>query len=128
MVNEYKVRAMTQAALYESSQQYRRDFFVKRYFKADYIALNRFITKAWMTVFYAIALLAYMFQQVYVESVDLLHYDYQGFVVKNVLLYLAISIGISLITWGVYGSRYAKAEKRMAGYFKKLDQIDRYAS
>ena len=81
-----------------------------------------------MTLFYAIALLAYIFQQVYVENVDLLHYDYQGFVIKNVVLYLAISIGISLVTSAVYGSRYAKAEKRMDQYFKKLDQIDRYPS
>lgn len=128
LVNEYKIRAMTQAAFYEGSHQYRRDFFVKRYYKADYIAFNRFITKAWMTLFYALALLAYIFQQVYVENVDLLHYDYQGFVIKNVVLYLAISIGISLVTSAVYGSRYAKAEKRMDQYFKKLDQIDRYPS
>lgn len=119
---------MTHAAFYEDSYQYRRDFFIKRYYKADYIALNRFITKVWMTLFYAAALFAYIFQLVYVESVDLLHFDYQGFVIKAVVLYLALSIIISVLTSAVYGSRYAKAEKRMKGYFDKLDQIDRFQS
>ena len=119
---------MTHAAFYEDSYQYRRDFFIKRYYKADYIELNRFITKVWMTLFYAAALFAYIFQLVYVESVDLLHFDYQGFVIKAVVLYLALSIIISVLTSAVYGSRYAKAEKRMKGYFDKLDQIDRFQS
>lgn len=128
LVNEQKIRIMTHAAFYEDSYQYRRDFFIKRYYKADYIALNRFITKVWMTLFYAAALFAYIFQLVYVESVDLLHFDYQGFVIKAVVLYLALSIIISVLTSAVYGSRYAKAEKRMKGYFDKLDQIDRFQS
>lgn len=117
---------MTHAAMYESSMQFRRDFFVKRYFKADYIALNRFVTKIWLTLFYCIFLAAYAFILVYVEGVDLLHFNYQGFVVKAVLLYLGLSLISSLLTSAVYGTRYAKAEKRMNSYFKKLDQIDSF--
>ena len=119
---------MTHAALYEDSQQFRRDSFIRRYYKADYIALNRFITKVWMTLFYAAGLVAYIFQLVYVESVDLLHFDYQGFVIKAVAIYLLISVLISLLSSAVYGTRYAKAEKRMKTYFGRLDQIDRFQS
>ena len=126
LINERKIRLMTQAAFYEDSYQYRRDLFIKRYYKADYIALNRFITKVWMTVFYAGALLAYIFQLVYVEAVDLLHFDYQGFVIKAVVLYLLISCVISVLSSAVYGSRYAKAEHRVKSYFEKLDKIDRF--
>ena len=82
---------MTHAALYEDSQQFRRDGFIRRYYKADYIALNRFITKVWMTLFYAAGLVAYIFQLVYVESVDLLHVDYQGFVINAAASSLLIS-------------------------------------
>lgn len=128
MVNEQKIRIMTHAALYEDSQQFRRDGFIRRYYKADYIALNRFITKVWMTLFYVAGLVAYIFQLVYVESVDLLHFDYQGFVIKAVAIYLLISVLISLLSSAVYGTRYAKAEKRMKTYFGRLDQIDRFQS
>lgn len=126
MVNEYKISVMTKAAMYESSLQYRRDSFTKRYYKADYIALNRFITKVWVTFFFCLGLVAYAFLLVYVEKVDLLHFDYQGFAIKAAVIYLLISLAISLITSAVYGNRYTKAEKRMKAFFDKLDTIDRY--
>lgn len=117
---------MTHAAMYESSAQYRRDFFIKRYFKDDYIALNRFLTKAWMTLFFCIFLAAYAFILVYVEGVDLLHFDYQQFMIRAILVYLGLNILVSLLSSAVYGSRYAKAEKRMKEYFSRLDQIDAF--
>ncbi|MBQ6239870.1 MAG: hypothetical protein IJK56_05835 [Firmicutes bacterium] len=126
MLNERKVRVMTQAALYESSYQYRKDYFIRRYYLPDYIAINRFVTKIWLTIFYIIAVGAYVFQLVYVQSVDLLHFDYQGFAVKVVLIYLIASILVSILTSAYYGSRYAKAERRVHKYFRYLDEIDTY--
>ena len=119
---------MTEAALYENSFQFRKDSFIRRYFKPDYIALNRFITKAWMTVFFAGGLIAYIFQLVYVEAVDLLHFDYQGFMIKAVVIYLVLCFIISLLSSAYYGNKYGQAERRVEQYFRQLDEIDAYQS
>lgn len=126
MPNEYKIRVMSQAAMYEDSLRFRRDRMVERYDEKDYIAINRFITKAWMTVFYLLAVVGYAFLLVYVQQVDLLHYDYQGFLIGAVLIYLVLSVAISALSSFVYGCRYRKAKKRMQAYFAKLDLIDRF--
>ncbi len=124
MLSEKKIRLMSRAALYESSIQYRRDSFIRRYFKPDYIALNRFITKVWLTVFFAGGLVAHIFRLVYVDNVDLLHFEYEQFMIKAVIIYLILNILVSILCSAYYGNKYGKAERRMEAYYKYLDQID----
>ena len=114
---------MTQAEIYEK-RYYRRDAFFQRYYKNDYIGMERLKSKIWLTIFYGISLVAYMFDQVYNQAVDLLHYDYQGFVIKAVLIYLALGIIISIITSSVYGPRYDKANRRLDAYYRQIDKIN----
>ena len=123
MISKKKIRMMTQAAIYEK-RYYRRDAFVQRYYKSDYIGMERLKSKIWLTIFYGISLVAYMFDQVYNQAVDLLHYDYQGFVIKAVLIYLALGVVISIITSSVYGPRYDKANRRIDAYYRQIDKIN----
>ena len=124
MLSEKKIRLMSRAALYESSIQYRRDSFIRRYFKPDYIALNGFITKVWLTIFFAGGLIAHVFRLVYVDNVDLLHFEYEQFMIKAVIIYLILNILLSVLSSAYYGNKYGKAERRMEAYYKYLDQID----
>lgn len=123
MLSKEKIRMMTQAAVYEK-QYYRHDRFAERYYKNDYIGLERLRTKIWMTFFYALTLGTYLFYQVYVEQVDLLHYDYKGIVIKAVIIYLIISLVISILTSLVYGPRYDRASRRLNAYYSQLEKIN----
>ena len=123
MLSKEKIRMMTQAAVYEK-RYYRRDLFAGRFFKNDYIGLERLKTKIWLTIFYGIFLAGYLFNLVYIEQVDLLHFNYQGFVIRVVVIYLLLGFAVSLLTSAVYGPRYDKASKRLDAYYRQLDKID----
>ena len=55
MLSREKIRMMAQAAVYEK-QYYRKDMFAGRYYKNDYIGLERLKTKIWMTIFFALCI------------------------------------------------------------------------
>ena len=114
---------MAKAAAYEKLY-YRKDLFAKRYYKNDYIGLERLKTKVWMTIFYGVFLVGYLFNLVYVEQIDLLHFNYHGFVLRAWVIYLLLGLVISMITSAVYGPRYEKASRRLEDYYRMLDKID----
>ena len=64
MINKEKIRLMTQAAAYESSSL-RRDSFAKRYYKKDYVGLEKLKSKIWFTVFYAVYLVYFAVDEFY---------------------------------------------------------------
>lgn len=123
MLSKEKIRIMAQAAAYEK-RYFRRDLFASRYYKNDYIGMERLKTKIWMTIFFGVYLAGYLFNLVYIEQIDLLHFDYRGFVFRAVVIYLLLGFVISLITSWVYGQRYDKASKRLDAYYRQLDKID----
>lgn len=123
MLSKEKIRMMAKAASYEK-MQYRKDLFASRYYKNDYIGLERLKTKVWLTIFYGVFIAGYLFNLVYVEQADLLHFDYQGFVFRALVIYLLLSFVISMITSAVYGPRYEKASKRLEAYYQHLEKID----
>ena len=123
MLSKDKIRMMTQAAIYES-RYYHADKIASRYYKTDYIGIERVKTKIWMTIFYAIALCWSAFDQVYVQQIDLLHYPYRAFLVKAVVIYLILNAVVSVITSAVYGPKYDKAAKRLEAYYRQLEKIN----
>ncbi|MBR2262985.1 MAG: hypothetical protein IJ917_01350 [Firmicutes bacterium] len=123
MLSREKIRMMAQAAVYEKSY-YRKDMFVERYFKNDYIGLERLKTKIWMTVFFAMYVAAYIFDLVYIEQIDLLHFNYKQFAVKAIIVYLVLSVIISVLTSAVYGPKYERANRRMKAYYDQLEKIN----
>ncbi len=123
MLSREKIRMMAQAAVYEKSY-YRKDMFVERYFKNDYIGLERLKTKIWMTVFFAMYVAAHIFDLVYIEQIDLLHFNYKQFAVKAIIVYLVLSVIISVLTSAVYGPKYERANRRMKAYYDQLEKIN----
>lgn len=123
MLSREKIRMMAQAAVYEKSY-YRKDMFVERYFKNDYIGLERLKTKIWMTVFFAMYVAAYSFDLVYIEQIDLLHFNYKQFAIKAIIVYLVLSVIISVLTSAVYGPKYERANRRMKAYYDQLEKIN----
>lgn len=125
MINKEKVRLMAQAAGYESSEL-QRDSFAKRFYKKDYVGMEKLKSKIWFTVFYAIYLVYFAVDEFYVKGADLLHYDYVGFLVNAVAVYLILLLIISGITAVVHGARYDKAKSRIDHYYELLEQINEF--
>ena len=123
MINKEKIRLMTQAAAYESSGL-QRDSFAKRFYKKDYVGLEKLKSKIWLTVFYAAYLVYFAVDEFYVNSADLLHYDYVGFALNAVVGYLILIWIISAISGVAHSSRYDKAKKRIDQYYDLLEQIN----
>ncbi|MCI8633074.1 MAG: hypothetical protein HFE64_06310 [Lachnospiraceae bacterium] len=123
MINKEKIQLMTQAASYETSS-FQKDAFAKRYYKKDYIGLEKLKSKIWLTVFYIVYLMYTAIDEFYVKGADLLHYDYTGFVIHALVWYAILLLVISGITAVVYGARYDKAKKRIDHYYDLLDQIN----
>ncbi len=123
MINKEKVLLMARAASYESSGL-RRDSFAKRYYKTDYVGIEKLKSKIWLTVFYAAYLIYFAVDEFYVKGADLLHYDYTGFVINALVGYLILLLVVSGITAAVHGSRYDKAKKRIDQYYDLLEQIN----
>ena len=122
MINKEKIRLMTLAAGYESTEL-RRDSFAKRYYKKDYVGIEKLKSKIWLTVFYAVYLVYFAVDEFYVKSADLLHYDYTGFVINALVGYIILLMVVSGITAVVHGNRYDKAKKRIDQYYDLLEQI-----
>ena len=114
---------MAQAANYESSD-FQKDSFAKRYYKKDYVGIEKLKSKIWLTVFYAIYLIYFAVDEFYVKGADLLHYDYVGFVVNALAWYFVLMLIISGITAMVHGNRYDRAKKRMDQYYETLEKIN----
>ena len=122
MYSREKIRMMTQAAIYEK-KYYRKDMFAERYYKNDYIGLERIKTKIWLTIFFGMYIGWSLFDQVYVQQVDLLIFNYKEFVIRTVIIYLVLSFIVSVITSLVYGPKYDKANRRLKAYYTQLEKI-----
>lgn len=123
MINKEKIRLMAQAASYES-REYHKDSFAKRYYKKDYIGLEKLKSKIWVTVFYAIYLVYFAVDEFYVNNADLLHYDYIGFAVQALFIYIVLMLAASFVTAFVHNKRYDDAKKRMDNYYETLEKIN----
>lgn len=123
MINKEKIRLMAKAASYESSG-YRQDSFAKRFYKKDYVGLEKLKSRIWLTIFYAICIVCFAIDEFYVKGADLLHYDYIGLAINVLLGYVVLLLIVSGVTAMVHGNRYDAAKKRMDQYYETLEKIN----
>ena len=115
---------MVQAEGYRQ-KDYRSDSFAERYYKNDYIGHERIKSKIWFTIFYALYLVYLAVKIFWVDKQDMLHFDYQGFVIKMLIWYLVCSFIISGVTSWICSRRYEKAKKRMDAYHETIESIQK---
>ena len=125
MINKEKIRLMARAASYEASDL-QRDAFAKRYYKKDYIGMEKLKSKIWATLFYIVYLVYTAVDVFYIQGADLLHYDYTGFVIRALVIYAALLLIVSGITAHVYNTPYDKAKERIDAYYEILEEINNY--
>ncbi len=123
LVNKEKIILMCKAAAYESGKL-RDDAYAKRYYKQDYIDLQRLKLRIWTTVFYLIYWVYYLVKEFYIEGANLLHYNYGALFIKVFFYYAILLIAVSWIAGFIHSIRFDIAKKRVDEYYDLLASIN----
>ncbi len=122
MINEKKVRLMTQMALYEQNQG-KEDFKINAYYKKDYVSMKRLYTFFWVTVGYvfAVGLVVMADLDKWMEKMSM---DFAIMAIGVLLVgYIALLVGYIVITNLVYGKRHQEAKARVKKYNYNLKRL-----
>ncbi|MDO4519421.1 MAG: hypothetical protein Q4B47_03880 [Eubacteriales bacterium] len=122
MINEEKIKVMTDLAMYEKTQG-DKYFPISKYFRSDYLGLALIKNFFLVTIGYAlvVALVGAYFSTYILDNVHRMN-------LINLGLYILIGYGIvfvvyTLITYITYSVKYYKAKKSVKSYFGELNKL-----
>lgn len=122
MLNEERIRLMTQMAAYEENEG-KQDISINGYFRGDYISFQLLKSAIYATVGFALAVVMYVLYDLEVFLEDFYKMDVveflQGILGKYVLV-LAIYM---VISYFVYAYRYSRAKRYIKRYQAQLRQL-----
>lgn len=122
MLNEERIRLMTQMAAYEDNEG-KQDISINGYFRGDYISFQLLKSAIYATVGFALAVVMYVLHDLEVFLEDFYKMDIveflQGILEKYVLV-LAIYM---VISYFVYAYKYSRAKRYIKKYQAQLRQL-----
>lgn len=119
MLNNRKVRIMTQLAIYEKKEG-RPDFRLAKYYKMDYARFNALKTILWVTFAYILGLFLFALYKLEYLLDNAMTIDYKALGWKILGIYIAvISVYVvgSLVGYTIY---YTISRKKLGKYYKML--------
>ncbi|MDD7403608.1 MAG: hypothetical protein SO170_05915 [Butyribacter sp.] len=125
MVNEEKVRIMTQIAL-DETKNHKKEISEGEYYKSDYIR-SHVISAVWnITVSYFLFVcLAVIYHADYIfVNVARLHYEVIGFLVLGIYAFIVL-LSI-LLSYLIYSKKYIKNKKVLDDYCSKLEELEHF--
>ena len=125
MLNEDRIRLMTNMAMYEQGKG-RREFRINRLYKRDYVGLNMISTFFWVTIGYAIivAMWAVVKQKMLIESLSDLG-SLKTIGIRIVVIYVII-LAVYLISLRIYYSRTHRiASNNVREYYAQLRRLEK---
>lgn len=125
MVNEEKVKLMTQMAIYESTKG-KEQLPVSKYYKSDYVKFHMLKTAVAATFAYALILTLYglLHAEELLEQINGMDYLATG---KALLLSYAIVVVIYvIIAWVIYSIRYERIKPDVIKYNRLLKKTAEY--
>ena len=125
MVNEEKVKLMTQMAIYESTKG-KEQLQVSKYYKNDYVKFHMLKTAVAATFAYALILTFYglLHAEKLLEQINGMDYLATG---KALLLSYAIVVVIYvIIAWVIYSIRYERIKPDVIKYNRLLKKTAEY--
>ena len=122
MLNNRKVRIMTQLAIYEKKEG-RPDFRLAKYYKMDYARFNALKTILWVTIAYIVGLILVAIYKLEYLLDNAMTIDYKALGRTVLGIYLGIItvyvIG-SLVGYSIY---YTLSRKKLGRYYKMLGRL-----
>ena len=123
MINNKKVRLMTNLAIYEKNNE--SDLKISKYYKWDYVRFNMIKTILNVTFAYVlilILLLIYNCEELVAQAFNI---DYVGMGLKVIIGYFVLLCSFSAISVFVYSEKYKNAKERLLKYYKKLKLLEK---
>lgn len=121
MLNDVKIRLMTQLSLYE--KQHKKDIELTRYYHSDYIRLQ--VVKSVVAVTAGLLMAAVLFVVYHLEYIveEAVHIPYQDLVYRVLAAYFVLVFLYGLISAIIAVVRLHDAEVRLQGYRKNLRRL-----
>lgn len=125
MLNEEKIRLMTQLASYEEREG-KRDVSIHGYFRGDYISLQLLISAIYATVGFALAVAMYVLYNLENFLADFYKMDVVEFLKEILSKYWLILAVYLVISYFVYAYRYSRARKHIKRYQQQLRSLQQH--
>lgn len=122
MLNEEKIRLMTQLSLYEKKEG-KQDEKADHWFRADYISREMLGTFLCTTVAFVILFLVYAVYHLDDILTQIYTMDVMAVVRRVAGVYLLLLAVMLTITWFVYSYRYRNAQRGLRRYYKTLRRL-----
>ena len=122
MLNNRKIRLMTQLAIYEKKEG-RPDFRLAKYYKLDYARFHVLKTILWVTIAYICGLALFAMYNLEYWLDNALTMDYKALGMKVLGIYIAV---ISVYVVGAfvgYSIYYTVSRKKLGRYYKMLGRL-----
>ena len=117
MLNEEKIQAMTDLAVFEKHQG-RKIFPVNQFFKSDYVGGQLFRSFFGYTFSFVLILLMWIMKGADIDQLI-------GWIRNWGLAYVTGLGGYLLITWKIYSKRYDFASRSQTMYMARLKHLER---
>lgn len=122
MLNNRKIRLMTQLAIYEKNEG-KKDFKLAKYYKSDYARLNVLKTAITITIAYAVLVgmvILYRLQYILDNILDL-DYKSLGWIILGG--YLGVLSFYLIVTLLGFSIKYTLSRKKLARYYRMLGKL-----
>lgn len=122
MLNEEKVRLMTELASYEKNEG-KKYLPVSKYYRSDYIGLALIKNFFLVTIAYVLLLLIAVgyYSEELLDNINQMNLI--GIGIGLVMLYLILLVLYSLLIYVLYSLKYSKAKRSIKDYYAKLGEI-----
>lgn len=122
MLNNRKVRLMTQLAMYEKNEG-KEDMKLSKYFKIDYARFNVLKTAVVVTIAYVIIVgLVLLYKLQYILD-NILNIDYKAMGWTILGIYIGVMSFYIIITLLGYSLHYKASRKKLGKYYKMLGRL-----
>ena len=123
MLNERKIRLMTQLAIYEKNGG-KEDIKLSKYYKGDYSRFQAWKTAVAITIGYILLLaVAAVYKLEYLID-EAFSIDYEALGKKILGIYIIVLAIYFIGAYVGYGLKYAASRKRLARYFRMLRKLN----
>lgn len=122
MLNNRKIRLMTQLAIYENNEG-KDDFKLARYYKSDYARLNVLKTAITITIAYLVLVgMVILYRLQYILD-NILTIDYKSFGWTILGGYLGVLSFYLIVTLLGFSIRYNLSHKKLGKYYRMLGKL-----
>lgn len=122
MLNEEKVRLMTELAIFEENAG-KKDISINGYFRGDYISFQVLKSAIYATIGFAVAFAMYILYDLEDFLANLYKLDIIAFSRDVCTKYFAVLAVYVLISYFVYAFRYTRAKKHLKRYAVNLRRL-----